>query len=431
MALAVVTLTGQPALADGTSGAYGFASDDQPVTGASTTADAQLLVPGRTYKSSLPADSDVSYRLDLDATSNAYVSVTAVPRAGTLVTATDGIRVTVRDADSRSCSVESAYVGPSRSPRPVVAWGSRETAARRTSCQGEGRYYVVVHRIAGTSSTPDDWDLELAPFLEPRLEKAVGTTPTGSTGSTGSSGSSGSSDSGSLDPLTGPAVPRSGGSGFGAAAAVEQGVWSVDISPGQTLFYAVPVGWGQRIGATAELGSTRRGGYMGGALNMALYNPARGPVDDVNLGYSGSQKSASLGSLPPVDYANRYASLGSVSGTRFAGTYYLALHLAEGMGEEYGTGPYEVTLRVRVEGTAEAGPTYDGRFEPPGPFEAAAGPGRGAAGGGEGGDGVAGNDGNDAVMTVVAAAGLGGGTLVLAALGVWTAVARRRAGGAW
>ncbi|WP_405734513.1 hypothetical protein OG885_22805 [Streptomyces sp. NBC_00028] len=422
--MAVVTLTGQPALADGTSGGYGFASDDQPVTGASSTADADLLVPGRTYKSSLPADGDVSYRLDLDATSNAYVSVTAVPRAGTTVTATDGIRVTVRDGNSRSCSVESAYVGPGRSPRPVVAWGSRETAARGTSCQGEGPYYVVVHRIAGTGSTPDDWDLELAPFLEPRLEKAVGTTAPESPGGSGSpegSGSSGSSDSGSLDSLTGPAVPRSGGAGFGAAAAVEQGVWSVDISPGQTLFYAVPVGWGQRIGATAELGSTRRGGYVGGALNMALYNPARGPVEDVNLGYSGNQKSASLGSLPPVDYANRYASRDSVDGTRFAGTYYLALHLAEGMGEEYGSGPYAVTLRVRVDGTAEAGPAYDGRFEPPEPFEAAAGAGRGAAGG---------NGGNDAVMTVVAAAGLGGGTLLLAVLGVWTTVARRRAGGA-
>ncbi|OPG09424.1 hypothetical protein B1R27_06620, partial [Streptomyces sp. GKU 895] len=375
MVVATVTLMGQTASvtaegAKGTTGAkgakadgsYGFSSDDQPVDGAAGTGDAELLVPGKTYKSSLPADGDVYYRLDLDDTSDAYVSVTAVPRAGATVTASDGIRVTVQDADSRNCSIDSDLMGAGRSPRPVVVSGTREISPRRTACQEDGSYYVIVHRIAGTGGTPDDWDLELAPFLEPRLEKAVGTTPP----------SSPDPDSDSPGGVTGAATPRSGGAGFGSAAPVHQGVWRADISPGQTLFYAVPVAWGQRLGATAELGSTIRGAYVGGALTMSLYNPARGPVTDVSFGYSGSQKTAALRPVPPVAYANRYDSSGAVRGMRFAGSYYLVLHLSEQMGEEFGAGPFGVTLRVRVDGSAEAGPAYAGRFRPPGPFEVAA-----------------------------------------------------------
>ncbi|WP_258314635.1 hypothetical protein [Streptomyces sp. Act143] len=405
----------------GTDASYGFASDDQPVAGATSTADAELLAPGKTYKSSLPAGRDAVYRLELDAVSDAYVSVTAVPRPNTTVTAYDGIRVTVQDANSRTCSTESASVGAGRSARPVVAWGKRETFLRRTSCQGDGSYYVIVHRIAGTGPVQDDWDLELAPFLEPRLEKAAGTAPPESW------------DSASPEPPTGAAAPRPGGPGFGAAVGLEPGVWSAGISPGQTLFYAVPVGWGQRIDATAELGGTGRGPFVGGALTMSLYNPARGPVDDVSIGYSGSQKSGSLDSLPPVGYANRYAVSDTVNGMRFAGSYYLVLHLAERVGEEFGTEPFAVTFRVGVDGAAEAGPVYDGRFQPPGPFEAAGrgqqaqGRGAGAAGGG----GAGGAAGGDPVMTVVAVVGIGGGTVLLAVLGVWTVVARRRARGAW
>ncbi|MFF5495900.1 hypothetical protein [Streptomyces aquilus] len=433
--MAAVTLMGQTAsVAAGssgldsdssTAGSYGFSSDDQPVDGAPGTGGAELLVPGKTYKSSLPADGDVYYRLELDDTSDAYVSVTAVPRAGATVTASDGIRVTVQDADSRNCSIESDLVGAGRSPRPVVVSGTREISPRRTACQDDGAYYVIVHRIAGTGGTPDDWDLELAPFLEPRLEKAVGTNPPGDPGPDPDA------DSASPGGVTGAATPRAGGAGFASAAPVQQGVWRADISPGQTLFYAVPVGWGQRLGATAELGSTIRGAYVGGALTLSLCNPARGPVTDASFGYSGSQKAATLRSVPPVDYANRYDSSGAVRGMRFAGSYYLVLHLSEQMGEEFGAGPFGVTLRVRVDGSAGAGPAYDGRFQPPGPFEVAAqgqGPGPGA--GVAGGDGGGGAAGGDAVMTVVAVAGIGGGTVVLGVLGVWTVVARRRAGGA-
>lgn len=404
-------LPGQTALAASTpSPPYEFAPEARSVTGAATTSDAESLDIGETYRSTLPASGKLYYRLALDETSDTYVSVTAVPRTGTTVSPTGGIRVYLQDADSRSCSVESDYFGASRSPRPIVAWGAREASSQRTSCKGGGPYYVRVERLDGTDTSPDAWDLELAPVSESRLDQAEATSaPQGW-------------NSEPPQPPTGQAVRRPGGAGFDEAVPVKQGVWSADVEPGQTLFYEVPVDWGQQLHVTAELGSTTRGRYVGSALTTSLYNPARIPVDDMGIGYNGTQKSDSLDALPPVDYANRYAPSRQVRATRFAGSYYLALHLSTAMAEKYGDKPYGVTLRVRVDGTTEVAPAYAAPSEPRGLFEVSAQDRDAAAEGG----GAAG----DAVMKVVAVAGIGGGSLVLVVLGAWTVVARRRAAGA-
>lgn len=420
----MAALPGQAALADGTPSPYAFAPDDRSVSGATDTAGAERLELGQTYRSSLPAGAKVYYALQLDGESDAYVSVTAVPRARATVSTGAGIRVSLQDANSRSCSVESAYFGASRSPRPIVAWGERETFSRRTSCKDGGSYYVVVERVDGTDPSSDEWDLELAPVSEPPLEGARGA---GTTGTTDVPSAPATWDSASPQPLTDDAVRRQGGAGFGEAEPLTQGVWSAELAPGQTLFYAVPVGWGRQIHATAELGSTAGsgaadgtagGGYVSGALTMSLYNPARMPVDDIRIGYTGTQKSESLDPLPPVDYDNRYARTDRQSAMRFAGSYYLALHLSAGMAEKYGDQPFGVTLRVRVEGTGAAAPAYAGQSEPRGLFEVTAQDRDVAAAGGATGD--------DGAMTVVAVAGIGSGTMLLVVLGVWMVVARRR-----
>ncbi|MDN3023692.1 hypothetical protein [Streptomyces sp. S.PB5] len=402
-------LPGRVAYAAGTPSPYAFAPDTPSVTGATSTVDAAPLEVGRTYRSSLPASSKLYYGLTLDDTSNVYVSVTAVPRARTKVSPTAGIRVLLQNADERSCSAKTTYVG--RSPRPIVAWGARETFSPRALCKGGGTYYVVVERLDGTEASPDDWELELAPVSEPGLKQDGGTSPPEDW------------DSASPEPLTSKAVRRPGGAGFDEAARVGQGAWSSGIEPGQTLFYAVPVDWGRQLEATAELGSaTGDSGAVSNALTMSLYNPARMPVAEVVLLYSGTQKAKSFNALPPVDYENRYATADRArAALRFAGSYYLVLHLSERVAEKYGDGPFEVTLRVRVRGTSEAAPGYSGPSDPQGLFEV---PAQDRATAPEGGGGV----GDDAVLTVVAAAGIGAGTLLLAVLGAWSVVARRRAG---
>lgn len=402
---AVAALPGAIAAAGGP-GTYGFAPDALPVTGAASPADAPRLEPGRTYHSSLPRNGRRFYRLDLaTATTTAYVPVTAVPPAHTTVTATDGIRVSVQDAAGGSCSNASARFGAALSPRPVTALAAREPG--RTLCPGAGTYYVLVERVdSGTAGQAQPWDLEIKPVTEPRLAKAGPTTAPRAW------------DSASPEPLAGDPRDRTGGTGFTTARLLGEGVWRTRITPGRTLFYKVPVDWGRRVHAVAELdGSTSGHGYVGGALNLSLYNPVRGLVDDASLGYTGTRKPVALAPLPPVEYANRYAVFTGENAMRFAGDHYLVVHLSEQMADTFGQGPFDVTLRVRLDGQAQDGPRYAGRPVPDDVFtiteqdrEAAA---TGSTGGG------------DTAMRALAVGGIGTGTVLLLVLGGWTVAARR------
>ncbi|MFJ9004961.1 hypothetical protein [Streptomyces canus] len=406
-----------------TTSSYAFAEGASSVTGAADTADAELLEPGTTYRSSLPSDGKVYYRLPLDGTSTVYVAATAVPPTDVAVTPTEGVRVSVQDADGRSCSAaDTASIGAGRSPRPLTVWGARQLSPSRSLCQGAGTYYVVVERVLRTESTPGDWDLELAPVLEPRLRKA------------GSTSAPEAWDSATPAPPAGAAVRVRGGRGFGSAAALEQGVWRDDVRPGQTLFYKVPVDWGQQVYATADLSSSSGGGagggFVPGGVNLALYNPVRGLVDATSISYNGSQKSGALAALPPVGYDNRYAVSDRVNGMRFAGAYYLVVHLAARVGEEFGDGPVGLMLRVRVKGEATVGPGYAGQSKPSGIFQVGLlGRGSGTAGQADSSGGDGGGGGSDAGMKLVAVGGIGAGTVVLVVLGVWVVVGRRRAAG--
>ncbi|MET9441370.1 hypothetical protein [Streptomyces sp. NPDC006610] len=407
-----------PAAADEAPGAYGFAEDARTVEAGAGTADAAPLEPGTPYRSSLPAGGAAYYRLDLGADSSAYVSATAVPAPDAAVAAVEGIKVTVRDAEGGLCDSGSTTFGSGRSPHPIAAWAAREAGTRR--CRAPGVHYVVVERVGANAPAPDAWDLELAVTEEPPLASArAGSTPPPDDW-----------DSATPRPPTDSPRRRPGGTGFSSAARIGDGVWTADLRPGQTLFYEVPVDWGRQLYATAELGGGGEGsGYVVGALELAVYNPVRGYVEDVSVGYGGRPRSAAPAPLPPVAHDNRRSFTGRVSGTRFAGSYYLAVHLAGQVAGTFGQGPFAVTLRVRVTGEAEAGPEYAGESVPEGVFEAAedGGPFGTAGSGDDGGTAVRGAaGGDDGVMRMLAVGGIGGGTVILAGLGVWTAVARRK-----
>ncbi|WP_406502272.1 hypothetical protein [Streptomyces sp. NBC_00500] len=401
---------------------YAFAEDATTVKGTADTTDAEQLAPGKTYRSSIGRDAKLYYRLELDDTSNVYVSATAVPRPGTTVSYSDGVKVSVQDGNSRNCSFSgTTHFGATQSPHPIAAWASRETSGNQYACQTAGTYYVVVTRSGTTGSSSGDWDLELSYVSEPSLKKASGSTSAPEAW-----------NSASPDALAGSSKRRKGGAGFTTASSLRQGIWQDRISPGQTLFYKVPVDWGQQLYATADLGSSSRsnGGNIGTALVLSLYNPVRGFVDDVGAGYDGGQRSAALDPLPPVAYENRYAFNDRVSGMRFAGSYYLVVHLAEQVADKIGDGPFGLTLRVRVDGTAQTGPAYAGQAAPRDAFDVPAEESDDAADGtvgGSTGTGDGGSGDSSGTMKLVAAGGIGTGSVLVLALGVWRVVARRRA----
>ncbi|MFD4482840.1 hypothetical protein ACFWPU_42980 [Streptomyces sp. NPDC058471] len=403
---------------------YAFAEGATSVDGAQNSADSVRLTPGATYKSSLARGGKLYYQLQLDARETVYVSATAVPGLDAKVAYGDGVEVSLQDANGNNCNSGDARFGTSQSPRPISAWAVRAVGPAENRCKAAGTYYVVVERNSDPGSSTETWDTELRVVSEPGVSKRGSTTPPDSW------------NSASPTPADGAREERRGGTGFNDARALETGVWGDRIKPGQTLFYRVPVDWGQQISASAELGSASGGRdeYVTSALVMSLANPVRARIDDADTAYDGQQKTTALKPVAPVAYENRFSPMDRVAGTRFAGWYYLSVHLNPQVARQFGKGPLDLTLRVNVDGVAKEGPAYVGTARPADEFSVtgedkdAAVRGETDAGGGSGGQSGNGNgNGNGDAMKVVAAGGFGGGSLLLMVLGVWTLIGRRRA----
>ncbi|MER5960812.1 hypothetical protein [Streptomyces sp. NPDC002057] len=398
-----------PAAEGGAFPPYTFDSGAQQVAGAASSSDAAQLKTGQTYRDTLKKDGKVYYRVDLDDKRNAYVSVVAVPRTGGKVEYGDGFKVSLQDGSGTECGYQQVNFTSAEYTRPLAAYARRVINADSSTCQRAGAHYVLVEREGKATSSPDDWGLEIRYVTEPVLKKAGPTELPDAWAS------------GTPAPPAGGPKPRQGGSGVHDATSLEQGEWRSDIRPGQTLFYRVPVDWGQQLFASAELGSSAASDeYIGNALILSLENPALGHVDEKTLSYSGKQSTLALDALRPVAHENRTSYDEATSGMRFAGWYYLSATLSPAVAEEYGDGTVPLTLRVSLRGGAKPGPGYDGD---PGPFKVTADDKEAAANGAAG----AAADSGDS-MRVVAAAGIGSGTVLLLGLGAWTLVARRRTG---
>ncbi|MFE1546784.1 hypothetical protein [Streptomyces sp. NPDC058718] len=407
---AVTALPGQARAADG--GAlppYAFDGTAQRVKGAASSSDAVPLKTGQTYRDTLKKDGKVYYRVDLDDKLNSYVSVVAVPKPGGKVEYGDGFKVSMQDGSGTDCGYQQVSFSSAEYARPLAAYARRIVDPDSSSCQKAGAFYVLVERTSKPTSASDDWELEIRRLSEPGLKKA-GPTELPEAWS-----------SATPPPPTGGPQKRQGGAGFHDAVSLTQGEWRSDIRPGQTLFFRVPVDWGQQLFATAELGSSAAADeYVGNALVLSLDNPALGHVDENTGSYDGKPATLALDAQRPVAHENRTSYNDATSGMRFAGWYYLSATLSPAIAAEYGDKPVPLTLRVNVTGTAKPGPGYEGD---PGPFAVTADDKAAAANGASGAQAVEENG----AMQLVAVAGIGTGSVLLLGLGAGTLVARRRA----
>ncbi|MFJ5103633.1 hypothetical protein [Streptomyces sp. NPDC088554] len=410
---AVAVMPGQ-ARAAGEPSPYVFQPGAERITGAATTSEADKLVVGTAYRDSIGPAGRLIYRIDLDAETNTYVSVVAVPKQATKVDSADAIKISLQNSQGTNCtSNEARFGGVGEFPRPLAAYAYRTVEKGSYSCREAGPYYVVVERAGEETSTPEPWELEIRPVSEPVLV-AAGPTRAPSRWPSASPG-----------PLTEASRERAGGTSFYDAKGLSTGEWTTEIDPGASLFYRIPVDWGQQLFVGADLSSSAGPGTgtgaVSGAFTMSLYNPARGLVGGSGpVSYDGRQKAAAIGPLPPVAYENRFGYRTGDKDMRFAGWYYLRVSLNPEVGESFGAKPYGLTLRVNVRGEAEAGPGYAG---PAGDFGVTPTDREQAEAGRSGPDAAAGS-----TMKVVAAAGIGTGTVLVLGLGVWTLLARRHGG---
>ncbi|MER0446916.1 hypothetical protein ABR738_20505 [Streptomyces sp. Edi4] len=385
-----------PAHAAGPPPAYRFPEGVQDVPGGAKDTDGPVLEAGTAYRSVIKPSGKLYFRLILDGTKDAYASAVAVPGpVGAKLAYSDSIRVTIQDADGGSCDSQRTSIGAAQYPHPFAAYAYRSVRTSLPSCRRPGTYYLVVEREGDATSTPSDWGLDLSYSTEPAREGAgPGTAPTGWP---------------SASPAPPATAPRRvhGGTGFHDATALSEGQWRDTVRPGETLFFQVPLDWGQQLFVSGALSgiTTDKEGYVSTALSLQLYNPLRGPATGASAPYDGRQKEAALDLLPPVAYENRYAPSSDTSAMRVAGPYYLAVSLSPEVGRTFGNTPYDLTLRLTVRGAKKAAPAYAG----PAPDFSGGSPSAG-----------------DSSMKRLAALGIGSGTVLVTGLGMWALVARRR-----
>ncbi|MCM2427403.1 hypothetical protein [Streptomyces sp. RKAG337] len=406
VAVAGVTLAGLQGTALADTAVPVWQPQGTAVKGAATTAEAQALTPGGTYKDTLKVGDTKYYGVDLDAKSSAYLSAFAVPKPGAKVAYGDGIDLKLQSADGTDCDSFDAHFDNDGAARPVGGYTAR-TIEKDGRCQEANRYTLEIKRESAGTSDPAEWPVEIRFMSEPALKADAKPAPASS------------ATEASPTPVTGTPKPAQGGTSFNDAAAIKSGIWNDKVLPGETRFYKVPVDWGQHAVLFADFANApaaKENGFQSAGVRVDAYNPARGHIDDDTESYAGKQTSIT-GQTVPVSYANRFESGSKVSATRFAGWYYFAVSVHPGV-KDVVNGPIGVTLRLDVKGAVAPSPGYDGDaakagFSISGDDLAKA-------------DGTATGGGSSSTMRMVAFAALGAGTVLLLSLAVWLVAARRR-----
>jgi hypothetical protein len=450
-AAAAVLLTGATlatapaALADGTGGTSGGTSGadglgavpswpphGSAVHGSPGTTGAPRLAPGHVYRDAIQPGETRHYAVRLDATSWDYLSAFALPATGAKVTFDDGLHLVLTRSGGYQCGEVQLNFPDRDAAHPV---GDYLTRSPTGPCGRAGTFDLAVTRTTGGDH--HSWRLELLDTREPGLSAdALSPAPLASARPTGSPSVPG-----------GDATrPAHGATSLDDAAPVGDGVWSDRLRPGQALFYAVHVGWGQRLAVRADFGAwqgTAVVPFVVDGIRVELYNPARGYVTSGAESYHGDAASAGLQTVP-VAWGNRTVPLDGLNQARLAGDYVVEVSLSPDLASAIHD-PLPFTLRVAVTGHRQAAPPYAGGSKAAVPGSGDSGTnGTSGASGTSGSGADAGTNGGKGDGTTAsagsgrAAAGLSsrrlsgiaalalGGALVLWMAG-WTAVARRRA----
>lgn len=317
---------------------------------------APRLTPGQ-YTDTIGPGETRWYAVDLDAAATADLAVTAVPRAGAEVSHGDGIelRLAAPGAYSTACGTDFVHFGQDEGAMPLSGAVSRVPSADgHGGCDTAGRYALSVHRTGDAGSDRARWPVELRYGAEAPL--AAGTTPAPAVTRFGDV----------PDAVAGTPRDVEGGTGFNDALRLRRGVWRDALLPGQTRFYKVRVGWGQRLVYAAEFANEpvpeADGPVVASFVATAAYGPQRQPVEDASgvpqrRSYSGRPVSVGLGTVP-VTWTNRWVAAGAAPGVRASGDYYVAVSLGPGAARLARSSAVGVVLRVDVAGTELSGPQY-------------------------------------------------------------------------
>ncbi|MGW8762013.1 vWA domain-containing protein [Streptomyces sp. NPDC055815] len=390
------------------------------IEGTPTRDGAPALPPGQ-YLDTIGPGEKRYYAVDLDSVSTVDFAATAVPQPGAAVDTVDKLTTTLvwvsGIGDEGGCATKSVIFQQDEGATPLTSAVSRiPTETRYSTCDNAGRYWLAVERESKPRSDAARWPLELVHGVERPLP--AGTVPAQSESEYGAGGPK------AVLPVGDPKDVR-GGTGFNDAQELGPGVWRDRLLPAQTLWFKVPVGWGQQLRYDVEFANEPTVGQFGSSVmsyaGTEVYTPARQPVGfgtgvfDSQRTYNGEPTALKMGTVP-VAWSNRYEANPNVIPVHTPGGHYIAVTLGADAARIARNPEIAVVLRIAVLGEEKAGPEHHARVKAPTKQDES------TARADTGGAGGAGWTGTTAVA-------VGGGALVLLA-GVLIALgrARRRAG---
>ena len=398
-----------------------YAAVGTPVRGGVTPADAPAIGPGQyldTYERGSPRASEDGtvkyYAVELRPEDTPWFSATLAPPA-VRVEFLDAlsVRVGLVDAAGQDCtsfsatSFELGVFGKVVAQTAVLDSGAVGDRRWSEPCKAGGKLYLKVTRV-GDAFADQALPLELAFRLEPGVSDP------------------GPAAADDLEPqLPAPAAGTpaeiEGGTSFNDAPRLEPGTYTETVGTGETRYYRVRLGWGQRLSYRVGIPSQPGLDLQSGSLDAAIASPLRERAEQSGGSDSGilvggpNDQELSGSTVVPVRYANRDSRRVQANAYALDGDYYLVLDFSYPIGDET---PFAVplTITVATEGPVEPGPTYTSdpaTYSGPPSTAAAA----GAGSGGQAGPG----SGSTGLVLVLGAAVLA----VVAGLALWW---RRRAG---
>ncbi|MFE7775539.1 VWA domain-containing protein [Streptomyces sp. NPDC057445] len=406
--------------------ADGYRFRGRQVAGTPERSGAPALVAGQ-YLDTIGPGEERHYAVDFDAVSTVHFSATAVPQPGAAVDTFDALRTRIAygtDSSSGSCESSTEHFFQKEGATPLTSAVARVPSEKGFgSCDKAGRYWLVVERESKKGSDAARWPLELTYGAEKPLARGV--TPAGSRPEYGKG------DKDAALPLGDP-KDVAGGTGFNDARELAQGVWRDQVLPSQTLWYKVPVGWGQQLRYDVEFANEptlERGSSAVSYGATEVFTPARAPVGGgtgefvPEAVYNGRPAALRMGTVP-VSWTNRHESHPNVIPVHSKGEFYIAVTLGAEAAEIAENPRIGVVLRVAVIGDERAGPQQGAPALADKPHKDADKQGDSATREDSGGTGGAG-------WTGTATAAAAGGAVVLVAgpafVYVRTRAARRRA----
>jgi Ca-activated chloride channel family protein len=334
-----------------------FGVDGLPVEGTLATRGAPVLGAGQ-YVDRMPlgtirGDTALHYRVTRTVPGSTIHVGTSLRSTAGLVLST---YISVYDVDGDLCASELGQAINVYGARALITTSASSWKSDAEDPCNTGEYVDV--QVAHSDDKMAREPFELVVYEEPPVADPQSLGP--------------ATDSFTWKPMGGgrgtrPAEP---GTSISDAPVLEPGAYDLDIMPGETQVFAVPVSWGERLQAQATVGP-RRGGLgdlvsSSARMELRIFDPVRretSPLLDVagmpdsDSRFDGDRPYNAYAAIPPVNYLNRAdpdLASGSIAGLRFVEVNYT--------GGATSDDAYLLPYRLDVETAGDASvvePSYD------------------------------------------------------------------------